>query len=102
MDTCHYAHSVTTYLSLKKIDFIQKGKNAPNVPQARGIERFWSLCKQEYYRRQKKPKNVRGYRQVWKWISYEVAKKSVAAIMDSALRNLRSIGRRGIEGANLI
>ena len=40
MDTCHYAHSVTTYLSLKKIDFIQKGKNAPNVPQARGIQDF--------------------------------------------------------------
>lgn len=42
MATCHYASIVTDYLEKANIEFVQKKQNAPNVPQARGIERFWA------------------------------------------------------------
>jgi transposase len=46
--TPHYAKIVTDHLTDENIDFVQKKENPPNVPQARGIEEFWSLCKQRY------------------------------------------------------
>jgi hypothetical protein len=81
MATCHYALPMTQYLTAQKIDFIKKSENAPNVPQARGIELFWALCKTEYRKRPNKPKNVRGFRQVWKTTSVKVAKKSGKPIL---------------------
>jgi hypothetical protein len=51
MATCHYAMEVTSWLSKKGILFVQRKDNAPNVPQARPIERLWCLSKTEYRKR---------------------------------------------------
>ena len=102
MATCHYSHIVTDYLRMKKIDFIEKTDNAPNVPQARGIEMFWAHCKREYARRPKPSKNIQGFRRVWGQIVKSVAAKSGRAVMDHAWKNLRAIGYKGVDGANLI
>ena len=48
MASAHYADKVISFLNDSRIEFVQKSKNAPNVPQARGIEQFWELCKTEY------------------------------------------------------
>ena len=40
MATSHYTKEVIEYLRLQNIEFIPKSDNAPNVPQARGIEKF--------------------------------------------------------------
>jgi hypothetical protein len=61
MKTSHYAKLVIDYLVTKNVDFVSKSENAPNVPQARGIEKFWALCKSTYGRRQMVPKSVRDF-----------------------------------------
>ena len=48
MSRVHYATKVTDWLTQKKVNFISYAENAPNIPQARPIEKFWALCKAEY------------------------------------------------------
>jgi hypothetical protein len=99
--TCHYAKICTKFLRDKNIEFVPKEKNPPNVPQARGIERFWAICKQEYSRLQNKPRSLAGFIRIWKRISKKVAEKHGKAIMKSAKRRLRSIGRNGVQAENI-
>jgi len=47
---------VTDHLTAKNIEFETKDANAPHLPQARGIERFWALCKSRHSGLQNKPK----------------------------------------------
>ena len=48
----HYADICTSFLKEKNINFVEKSKNPPNVPQARPIEKFWAIMKRKYARRQ--------------------------------------------------
>lgn len=99
MATSHYAKQVTGYLEEKNINFVHKADNAPNVPQARGIETFWAQCKSRYSKRKTKPKNIRGFSQIWTKIAKDVAAESGKRDMDSARRKLISIGYKGVRGA---
>lgn len=102
MATCHYASEVTQYLESTKIEYILKRNNAPNVPQARGIEMFWALCKKEYKKRTDKPKSLTAFKHRWTRLAKNVATKSGKAVMRRAAINLRKIGYKGVVGANLI
>ena len=93
--TCHYAKSVTEFLDEEKINFLQKTQNPPNVPQTRGIEKFWTLCKQRYSARQFPAKSVLGFMQIWRNISAEVGKLHGKKVMDHAFTFLREIGHKG-------
>ena len=53
MAPCHYAKEVTKWMTENNINFFKKNENAPNVPQARPIERFWAICKREYKKQNK-------------------------------------------------
>ena len=99
MASTHYADKVISFLNDNRIEFVQKSKNDPNTPQARGIEWFCALCKTEYFERQNSPKSVRGLALVWRNISKSVAEKSGKAVMDSTLTNLRNPGYKEIEGS---
>ena len=94
--SAHYANIVTSFLRDEKIPFVEKKENAPNVPQARGIEKFWALCKRSYSGRKDKPKSVRGFARIWQNISRHVAEESGKKVMDHARRNLIQIGYHGI------
>ena len=100
--TPHYAKSVTEYMTRVGLEFVDRKSNPPNVPQSRGIEKFWSECKKEYQKRKNKAKNLRSFRQIWTNLSRKVAKRCGKAIMDKSLKNLRAIGRKGVRGANVI
>ena len=41
----HYAKVVVGYFRAQKINFVQKIENPANVPEARPIEDFWSIFK---------------------------------------------------------
>lgn len=97
--TCHYAGVVTSFLAAKNIDFVSKKENPPNVPEARGIEKFWAECKRRYHHRSEEPKNLRGFKQVWSRLSLETGKTCGKAIMDHAYKVLRKIGFRGVRQA---
>ena len=97
METCHYKKSVTDFLTEKGIPFVGKGENAPNVPIARPIEKFWALTKAEYKKRKNPTKNLKDFRNIWRRISLKVAKKSAQALMAEARRNLSVIGYGGVK-----
>ena len=43
----HYSKEVTEWMtSRKEFKFVSRKNNAPNVSQARPIEKFWAICKQ--------------------------------------------------------
>lgn len=88
---CHYARIVTKWLSRKGINFVQERRNAPNVPQARPIERFWALCKRSYRKLNVLPKSVRSFATYWRRISQDVAQKSLRKLMCGVRKKLRLI-----------
>lgn len=60
--TSHYTQPVASFLESKKIEFVRKNENAPNLPQARPIERYWALCKREYSKLDSMPKTLRQFK----------------------------------------
>jgi hypothetical protein len=100
MSKVHYVKKVTTFLHQNDIEFISKYENAPNVPQARGIEKFWALCKKEYSKRKSASTSITSFQKVWEKISCEVASKSGILIMKSAKSKLRKIGYNGVDSVS--
>ena len=96
MVTCHYTRSVIEYLESKNIDFIEKHNNAPNVPQARPIEKFWAMCKREYSVRKHPAKNLNSFGRIWTNISKKVAKKSGGTLMINLRQKILHIERKGV------
>ena len=101
MSSVHYATKVTEYMRGKNINFVEKSQNTPNIPQARGIETFWALCKEKYSKLKKQPSTITGFCRIWKKISEEVAKNSGKGVMQKAARNLRQIGCNGVAGLKI-
>jgi transposase len=100
MATCHYKRCVIDWFNSQNIKFIEKTENAPNVPQARPIEKFWALCKKEYKKRKFPAKNLNSFKRIWKNIYNKVANKSAQKLMASARRKLREIGYNGVNSSN--
>lgn len=99
MASCHYAKKVTAFLREKKVDFVEKKDNAPNVPQCRPIEKFWALIKKEYSKKKRAPKNFEGFRRAMQKIIKDVAEKSGKELMRGVRQSLRSTGKEGVFGA---
>ena len=59
MENIHYATKVTDWLNDEGADFILYDANAPCIPQARPIEKYWATCKKEYKIKKKSMKNER-------------------------------------------
>lgn len=97
--TSHYANTVKNFLVEEKVDFVQKKDNPPNVPQARGIELFWALCKQRYSTRKVEPKNLHGFKLIWQKISKQVAGEVGIDVMRHAAKMIREIGYKGVRQA---
>ncbi len=92
----HYKAEVIEWLKANNIDFITKRDNAPNVPQARPIEKFWAICKAEYKKRKVGAKNVKSMAKIWTNISNKKAGESAQKLMKEARRNLRAIAYGGV------
>lgn len=95
----HYANIVNDCLLFKKKNFVPKKDNPPNVPQARGIEQFWSICKSKYSSRPHEPKNLQGFKQIWAKISKEAAAEVGIEVMQHARRYITGIGYKGVRQA---
>lgn len=96
MASYHYARKVTDSLRSKNIKFVSQAENAPNVPQARGIEESWSICKHKMGSFIGHPKSVYQFHQQWGKVSQSVASNHGKAIMDKTLRTIRLLGRKGV------
>lgn len=94
--TSHYAYEVQDWLSSEKIEFVKKTENAPNVPQARPIERFWALCKAEYGKRKMPANSLSSFKRIWKNLSTKVARRSAQTLMKGVRKSLRKIAYRNV------
>ena len=92
----HYANSVKEWLNANNIDFVSRGENPPAVPQARPIERFWNLCKQQYFKTTNEPKTVKQFENIWRKISRNVEQNSTQQITKGLRRTLKLIGNKGV------
>ncbi len=95
MARIHYANNVQNWLKEVGIEYI-KFNNAPAVPQARPIQRFWSLCKYQYSLRSKTSKTLKEFAKVWTKISESVAQNSALNLMEKVRYKLRLIGNKGV------
>ena len=94
--TSHYQKDVQKWFSDNNITIVSKLDNAPNCPQARPIERFWSICKMNYKKLKKAPDTMRKFENQWRKISKKVEKDNAQALMRSIRRKLRSIAEQGV------
>ncbi|KAF2901664.1 hypothetical protein ILUMI_04520 [Ignelater luminosus] len=78
--TCHYAKVCLEFLTQEKLEFIGKHENPPNIPQARGIEKCWALCKQRYLEQNNTPS-------IWNKTSKNVAEELGKTVTDHAIEN---------------
>ena len=92
----HQSESVQNKVTSNSIDFVQKKRNLPNVPQARPIELFWALCKQEYRQLSEKPKNFPSFKNIWCKMNKSVANKHAQALMKNVRKTLKQIGDNGL------
>lgn len=91
----HYQRDVVAFLKQKKIAFVPKLDNPPNIPQCRPIEKFWALCKAEYYRRGKNLTDLGQFKRQWTRISKLVAQKHGKSLFVHFKRNLQLVGDHG-------
>lgn len=96
MASAHYGQVAVAWYEENGIDYVHRNENAPNVPQARPIERFWALCKAAYRKRKKVPKTLQYFRTVWKKLAKEVAQRSGATLMKKLRGRLRAIAYGGV------
>ena len=96
MVSSHYASSVLAWLDRNRIQYPKRTENAPNVPQARPIEKFWALCKAEYSKLSRCYKTIESFRRKWREISAKVASSSGEALMDNIRTRIFKIGENGV------
>lgn len=92
----HYSKEVLDFLRSQNIEFPTWKENAPNVPQARPIEKFWAICKHKYALRRVVARNRQDLAIKWRYLSYQVAKQSGANLMRGIRQKVREIGRGGV------
>ena len=71
-------------------------RNPPNDPQAKPIELFWDICKQEYRQLYEKPKDFQSFKKIECKISKSVANKDTQALMKYVIKTLKQIGDNGV------
>jgi hypothetical protein len=98
MARVHYAKAVIDFLKSIGLEFIEYENNAPKVPQARPIEKYWAICKAKYKARKNGAKSLSSFKQIWKKISGEVAEESGERLMEHVRGKIRSVGRDGVYG----
>ena len=96
MASCHYRKDVVDILKERKIRFVDRESNAPNVPQVRPIERFWALCKAKLKGYKRPLKTPRALRFLWGKISKEVAEASGRKLMVGLKKKLERMEKEGI------
>lgn len=96
MASCHYRVDVVQFLKQRKIAFVDRVSNAPNVPQVRPIERFWALCKAKMKRYKTPIRTTRSLSNRWGKVSKEVGRASGRKLMFGLKKKLALMERDGV------
>jgi hypothetical protein len=96
MAGCHYKTEVTAFLDKIGLSYIKRDENAPNVPQARPIERFWCETKKLYAKYKTKTKNMKEFDKRWRECSAQVAERMGFTLMSKTRQKLKDINENGV------
>lgn len=94
--SAHYAHEVQQFLVDHGIPYVQRGKNPPNVPQARPIETIWTVLEEKVYKDNWEAKNLD---QLARRIALKVKEIDQTVVTDMILgvrKKLLKIYRKGV------
>ena len=89
-------NSVTNYLRDKKVKFVEKRDNPPNVPECRPIEDFWNILKGEGYKNNWQAKDLKQLRNRITYCLKKIDKKAVQDMIGSTKRRLDNIRQNGL------
>lgn len=95
MASCHYKDCVTKYLKKEGVEFVLREQNAPKLPQARPIERYWALCKRLYAKSGARPQTLAEFEARWLGISKRVLHDSGKNLFANLRKKLRAVRRDG-------
>ena len=97
--SAHYAKTVVDYLNEKKVKFVQKSENPPNVPEARPIEDFWGLIKGEVYKNNWQAENIDQLKNRINLCLKKIGQNRVYDLMSTVANRLNNIRMHGVIGA---
>lgn len=92
----HYAKSVISYLEDKKVNFVQKEDNPPNVPELRPIENLWSILKGKVYAKNWQAKSLEDLRKKVEQCLKEVDMTLVQRLARQVPSLVDSVRRHGL------
>lgn len=94
--TSHYAKPVIEYLQAKKIDFVQKEENRPNLPECRPVENFWSILKGEVYKNNWQAKDLDQLKQRIRYCLKNIDIEKVKDLFKKIRSQIRKISKKGV------
>lgn len=92
----HYTPDCRALLEAHGLEYVAKADNAPKVPQARPVEKFWAICKHRYSQRPRKAKDRLDLAGIWRRMSRKVAEKCGERLMKGVRAKVRKMGREGV------
>lgn len=92
----HYSKVVQQRLNEKNIPFISRADNPPNVPQARPIERVWTVLERKIYSNNWEAKNEDHLVRRIKQMAKKLDQQMLQDMMEGVKRKLRSMWRDGV------
>ena len=99
MSRVHYKKCAQDYLKSIGIRCISWRENAPSVPHARPVEKYWALMKRGLKKRFKNSvKTVRSFKRRWVKLSRDLLTKSGRNLMSGIRDKVRMISNHGVTG----
>jgi transposase len=96
----HYSNVVQKHFNDKNVPFISRADNPPNTPQARPIERVWSVLEQKMYANNWEAKNKDHLLRRIKQMAKELDQKMLQNMMKGVKKRLRRLWRDGLNSVH--
>ena len=94
--SAHYAKIVTSYFIEKKINYVQKWDNPPNLPECRPIENFWSILKGLVYKNNWQAQNLDQLKKRIKYCLSLVDKNLIHRLCHKVPSLIDNVRRNGV------
>lgn len=94
--SARYAREVQAFLIDHDINYVQRGRNRPNVSQARPIETIWSLLEQKVYEHNWEAKNLDQLAKIITLKVKELDQNIVTRMLLSVKQKLLKMYRKGV------
>ena len=96
MTSARYGRKAIAYLESKKVKFVAKDDNPPNVPETSPIEDFWGILKERVYKNGWVAKTLPQLRRRIKYCIAKFDQELAQGLAQSTMSRLRFVRRNGL------